>query len=128
MTTQWYCRRILRLFSLLSESAKAVLPANRGVVSQFIQCWSIHTTENLLAGLRDVDAWDDVDWDHHRTFLKFKDWILENERRMNEILRKLVYYIDQDNTLNTVTGGGRPEKVTIPLYLRLVTDMFRFST
>jgi len=111
MTIQWYGRRILKLFSSLSEASKAVLPANRVAVGQFMQGWSIRNTECLLSGLRDIDSWDDVDWAHNRLFLRFKEWVLQNERTMNEVLRKLVYYIDQDNTLNTVTGGGRPEKV-----------------
>lgn len=112
MTTQWYYRRIRRLFSLLSDSSKDVLPANRKLVSQFMDSWSIQATENLLAGCRDVSDWDGMDWADHSIFLKFKYWVLENERRMNKVLRTLVYYIDQDNTLNIVTGGGRPEIVS----------------
>ncbi|KAF8549417.1 hypothetical protein OG21DRAFT_1488548 [Imleria badia] len=113
MTTRWYYRRIRRLFSLLSDSSKDVLPANRKVVSQFMRSWSIHATEDLLAGCRDVSDWDGTDWADHSIFLKFKSWVLENEGRMNKVLRTLVYYIDQDNTLNTVTGGGRPETVSV---------------
>lgn len=113
MTTQWYYRRIRRLFSLLSESSKDVLPANRRVVSQFLDSWSIHATERLLAGCQDVSDWDRMDWAHDSRFLKFKPWVLKNERSMNKILRRLVYFIDQDNTLNIVTGGGRPETVSV---------------
>lgn len=69
-------------------------------------------TEDLLSGLRDVDLWDGVDWEDNSLILKFNGWVLGNENKMDEILRKLVYNIDQDNTLNTVTGGGRPEKVS----------------
>lgn len=131
MTTQWYYRRILRLFSLLSNSSTDVLPANRKVVNQFMDSWSIQATEYLLAGCRDVDFWDDMDWAQNTIFLKFKPWVLENERRMNKILRRLVYYMDQDNTLNTVTGGGRPETVSVAAlgatYLRPVADMPFFS-
>jgi hypothetical protein len=114
MTTQWYYRRICRFFSLLSESSKGVLPANRKVVNKFTGCWSITATQDILSGLRNIDYWDGVDWGNHTVFRKFKDWVLDNEKTMDAILRRLVYYIDQDNTLNTVTGGGRPEKVSIP--------------
>ncbi|KAF8553591.1 hypothetical protein OG21DRAFT_1441706 [Imleria badia] len=120
MTTQWYYRRILRLFSLLSDSSKDVLPANRKVVSQFMHSWSIHATEDLLAGCRDVNDWDGMDWADHSIFLKFKSWVLENEGRMNKVLRTLVYYIDQDNTLNIVTGGSRPETYVMPLLYLLL--------
>lgn len=113
MTTQWYYRRIHRLLSLLSDSSKDVLPANRKVVSQFMYSWSIRATQDLLAGCRNVSYWDGVDWAHDSIFLKFKPWVLENERRMNTFLRRLVYNIDQDNTLNIVTGGGRPETVSV---------------
>lgn len=40
---------------------------------------------------------------------------------MDAYLRKVVYYIDDGNTLNVITGGGRPEKVSI-----LDTNMRRF--
>lgn len=113
MTTQWYYRRIRRLFSLLSDSSKDVLPANRKVVSQFRESWSIQATENLLAGCQNVSYWDYTDWAHDSIFLKFKPWVLENERRMSTFLRRLVYNIDRDNTLNIVTGGGRPETVSV---------------
>lgn len=122
MTTQWYFRRIRRLFSLLSTSSKGVLPANRKVVSSFMRSSSIYSTQYLLSGLRDIDTWDHVDWVNDSRFLKFKDWVVENERRMLQDLRKLEYYIDQDNTLSTVTRGSRPEMVGLQRILRTMTD------
>lgn len=49
---------------------------------------------------------------------------------MKTSLRRLVYNIDQDNTLNIVTGGGRPETVSVTAlgtsYLWPVTDVSFF--
>ena len=81
------------------------------VTSSFLASWPLRWTEDLLTGLKDVDDWDDIDWANDDRFLKFKGWVMDNERKMEELLRTLVYYIDQDNTLATVSGGGRPERV-----------------
>jgi hypothetical protein len=113
MTTQWYYRRIHRLFYLLSSSSKEVLPANRYTASWFMGSSPLECIQNLLSGLQGVSDWDDTDWADDHVFHKFKPWILANEGKMDQVLRALVYYIDQDNTLNTVTGSGRPERVRV---------------
>ncbi|KAF9264173.1 hypothetical protein L218DRAFT_998910 [Marasmius fiardii PR-910] len=112
MTTQWYYRRICRLLSLIAQSSKKVLPANHRVVSEYITAWPLAALQHLLSGLKNVEYWDSMDWENNFIFLKFKCWVAETEHRMEEILGKLAYYIDQDNTLDTVTGGGRPEKAS----------------
>ncbi|KAL0577439.1 hypothetical protein V5O48_004549 [Marasmius crinis-equi] len=115
MTTHWYYRRICRLLSLIIQSSKRVLPANRRVVSEFLCAWPIAILQRHLSGFERPHFRDSIDWGNNYTFLKFKDWVDDTEQKMEEILGKLVYNIDQDNTLNTVTGGGRPEKVSASL-------------
>ncbi|KAL0577140.1 hypothetical protein V5O48_004854 [Marasmius crinis-equi] len=120
MTTHWYYRRICRLLSLITRSSKRVQPANRRAASELLGHWSINTLQNHLSGFQRTGYWESIDWDEDYVFSKFKDWVVETENKMEEILDKLVYYIDQDNTLNTVTGGGRPEKFMMPLFYLLL--------
>ncbi|KAL0568231.1 hypothetical protein V5O48_013758 [Marasmius crinis-equi] len=120
MITHWYYRRICRLLSLITRSSRGVLPANWGVVSDFLNSWSARYLQNHLSGLQRVKDWDSMDWDDNYVFLKFKDWVVDTERKMEEILEKLVYYIDQDNVLYTVTGGGRAEKYMMPVFYLLL--------
>ena len=46
-------------------------------------------------------------------FLKFKDYVVENEQKIEHGLRGVKYYLDEANTLSIVAGDGRPEKVSI---------------
>ncbi|KAL0569703.1 hypothetical protein V5O48_012263 [Marasmius crinis-equi] len=112
MTTHWYYRRICRLLSLIIQSSKRELPANRRVVSEFLCASPITILQHHLSGYERSHLRNSIDWGNH-TFSKFKNWVDDTEQKMEEILSKLVYNIDQDNTLNTVTGGGRPEKVSV---------------
>jgi hypothetical protein len=85
---------------------KEILPENRAAIKFYSRWW----VETILSGLRGANEWE-VDWDHNVLFSKFKDYILDEEKRLKIILRRLSYNIDQDNTLHTLTGGSRPEKV-----------------
>ncbi|KAJ7499168.1 hypothetical protein FB451DRAFT_28305 [Mycena latifolia] len=120
LTVQWYYRRIRRSLASLIEASKKVLPANRLGVSQFMHSTGTIWIESMLAGLSNVEDFDFMDWENNETFLKFKGWVLGNEKRMKTVLRRLSYQIDQYNTLVTVAGGGRPEQYILPLvYLTL---------
>ena len=110
MTVQWYYRRIRRLISDISDATKAVLPANRQQVQGFVSSWSVILVEDILSGLRDVSDWDSMDWESNRTFLKFKDHILDVERDMGNKLQQLRFMVEP-NTLTVVAGEGRLEKV-----------------
>ncbi|KAJ7291238.1 hypothetical protein C8J57DRAFT_1704891, partial [Mycena rebaudengoi] len=117
MTVQWYYRRIRRSLTSLVEASKKVLPSNRAVVSTFVFSNATIWTESILAGLCKVEDFDAMDWENDEIFLKFKDWVLGNEKRMKTVLRRLSYQIDQHNTLVTITGGysGRPERYILPV-------------
>ena len=93
---------------LIFEAFREILPANRAAFCLYTT-WTI---ENIVSGLRGSNQWEGTDWSHDKLFSKFKDYVLDEERRLKTILRRLAYNIDQDNTLLTLTGGSRPEKVS----------------
>lgn len=111
MTTNWYWRRIRKNLDRIVRAYGAVLPANRAAVSKCLRLSIWDALDRVLVGLRDADAWDSIDWEEDKVFSKFKDYVLDEERKLKTILRRLSYYIDEDNTLHTVLGRGRPEKV-----------------
>jgi hypothetical protein len=113
LANNWYYRLILQDLSNLDEVASKVLPANRQVVNRFISSWMLDGVDDIMCGVQDTDAYDGLDWDHHFLFGQFKEYIFEKERRMAKVLDKLKYSIDQENTLALVTGGGRPETVSV---------------
>ena len=113
MSVQWYHRRIRKLFAEIARASELILPANRLVVGNFIVSWHLHVLEDILSGLQHTSAWDDCDWDSDITFLKFKDYIVDQESKLEQALRSVRYCIDEENTLAVMTGGGRPEKVLI---------------
>ncbi|KAF5347531.1 hypothetical protein D9758_014525 [Tetrapyrgos nigripes] len=119
MAVQWYFRRIRKLFADISAASQFALKTNRGVIARFITSWEILLVENFLSGLRDTDEWDDTDWNLDATFLKFKDYIIENEMGMDRRLRAVNYIIDEVNTLTMVTGAVRLEKYILPILFLL---------
>lgn len=111
MTCNWYYYRIRRVFTLITQAAKKALPANRKYIGQWV--WRVDCVQDLLSGLR-IGDYTDTDWDNDWVFVKFKSHVWDIERKMKTVLRRLSYWIDGDNMLNTVTGGGRPEAVRKP--------------
>ncbi|KAK7040772.1 hypothetical protein VNI00_009678 [Paramarasmius palmivorus] len=124
MTVQWYFRRIRKLFADIYFASKRALPANRQIIAEFMTSWEIRKIEDLLSALRDVDLWDDTNWDSDVRFLKFKDYVVGNETNMDKELRRVNYYIDEANTLAMVTGSGRPEKYLLPITFLLLQRGF----
>jgi hypothetical protein len=111
LAVQWYMRLIVRDLAHLESSALETIPANRRVVGEFIGSPALRFIDDVLAGIPDEDTYDDVDWDHDYIFGQFKTHIHAEQRRMKKTLDSLRFNIDQDNTLNVITGGGRPETV-----------------
>ncbi|RPD72434.1 hypothetical protein L226DRAFT_154051 [Lentinus tigrinus ALCF2SS1-7] len=110
MTVQWYFRRIRKVISEIAWATVQALPANRKIIADFISSWHVRWIEDFLSGLRDVEQWDNTDWESDGMFLKFKDYVVENERKFEHNLRGVKYYLDEANTLSIVAGDGRPEK------------------
>jgi hypothetical protein len=115
MTTNWYWRRIRNNLDLSMRAYGGILPANRAATSDFFRWSVLSSIDYVLSGLRDARDWDYTDWNGDSIFSKFKDFVLDEERKLKTKLRRLSYNIDQDNTLHTLTGGGRPEKVRLSL-------------
>ena len=101
--------------ALIVEAFWEMLPANR---SSFY-LYSSWTFENIVSGLRGSEEWEFTDWDHDKLFSRFKDYVLDEEKKLKRMLRHIAYKIDQDNFLHTVTGGSRPEKVRCGRFTRL---------
>lgn len=127
MTCQWYYLRIRFDLSAIIDASKKVHPANRNHVGNFLNGYSMNFVQDVLCGIQDVDGLENAYyWKNSFTFMKFKDYIMGNENRFKTVLRRISYWIDQDNTLITVTGGGRPEKVrlgTPTCYMRGLVTM-----
>ncbi|KAI0699891.1 hypothetical protein C8T65DRAFT_296383 [Cerioporus squamosus] len=118
MTVQWYFRRIRKTIAQIADAMVNALPANRRIISSFISSPHVRWVENFLSGLRDVKQWDNTDWESGM-FLKFKEYVVENEQKMERNLRSVRYFIDEANTLSVVVGFGRPEKYIMPLIVLL---------
>lgn len=113
MTVQWYFRRIRKTIANIAHTMVDALPANRKIISDFVSSREVFMVEDCLSGLRDIYQWEYVDWDSNVLFLKFKDYVVENEQRMERNLQSFQYCIDEANTLNIVAGNERPEKVSM---------------
>jgi len=113
MTTNWYWRRIRKNLSFAIGAYQDMLPANRAASSFFFRWWVYSVIETPLSGLRGAREWDYIDWDGDAIFSKFKCYVLDEEKKLKTMLRRVSYNIDQDNTLRTLTGGDRPEKVCL---------------
>jgi hypothetical protein len=112
MTVNWYYRRLIHLFTQITSASRAALPSNRRQINSFLESWPLRFVDDMLAGLHDAENWDDLDWDRHPLWIKFKDYVIEYERRMEQVLKTVSYNLDDENTLNLVTRGGRPEPVS----------------
>ncbi|KAF9041891.1 hypothetical protein BDZ89DRAFT_1034712 [Hymenopellis radicata] len=110
LSINWYYRRIIQLIDEVTKQSKKVLPLNRKIVNDFILSSSVYFIDGLCNGLQSATGFDSVDWDNNPLFDRFKSYILEEEQRMEKMLRTVTYNLDDENTLTLVTGGGRPEK------------------
>jgi hypothetical protein len=118
MAIQWYMRLIIRDLARLDNSALEVVPANRRIVGEFIGSSAISFVDDILAGIQG-HGFNGFDWDHDFLFSQFKKYIISEMSRMEKNLDKLLFNIDQENTLTVITGGGgRPETVCLLLLSR----------
>lgn len=104
MTNHWYFRRIRRLLAEIQVASSRILPTNRLVVSEFAHGVPMIFVADLLAGLRNVDLYDQVHWDHSILFARFKNYILMEEEKLERTLHNVNYFVDDVNTLVMVTG------------------------
>ncbi|KAF9076960.1 hypothetical protein BDP27DRAFT_1397990 [Rhodocollybia butyracea] len=110
MQSHWYFRRIRNLLSIIQATSVEILPENRKTISLFFRCRPMRFVEDLLAGLRHTDKFEDIDWEEDIVFSKFRDYISSNETNMKSKLRELEYNIGDKTALQAVTGQGRLEK------------------
>ncbi|KAI0630036.1 hypothetical protein C8Q77DRAFT_236077 [Trametes polyzona] len=121
MTTQWYYRRIRALLARLHREVHFVHPANRTIVGGFMYSTQVYLAENLLSGLHEGDGWNMIDWNWDNTFARFKDYVVDRERQLEQRLQRLRYVIDEANTLaGLIVKGERPETYVLPLVFFLL--------
>ncbi|KAM5536716.1 hypothetical protein V8D89_009643 [Ganoderma adspersum] len=120
ITVQWYFRRIRKVFAEIHGFGNAAMPSNLQAISRFFSSWSVHFVEDMLSGLRDIEEWEFVDWDRHHVFLRFKEYVVNTEKQMEERLRTFRYCLDDANTLTIVAGESTPEKYVLPLVFLLM--------
>ena len=89
-----------------------VLPSNRAVVSRFACSWAVRFVDKLLSGIREAEYTLGGNWEYDHVFDRFKDYILRQERTMEASLEAVGYDLDDETTLQLVTGGRQPEKVS----------------
>lgn len=97
---QWYLHRINKVIEDIGGSTNAALSSNLK-----------QRAEDVLPGLGDTEKWDEFYWEADYLFSKFKDYVVENEGRMERTLRAVHYRLDMASTLTIVAGEGRLEKV-----------------
>jgi hypothetical protein len=117
LTQQWYFRRIRKLFAEIQKAASCILPTNRLIISEYVNNWQFGFITDLVASLRNVNNFDDVDWECDTLFSRFKDYVVEDENRIDNILRTLNYTVDDEGTLLIIAGAARLEKVLGLVYL-----------
>jgi hypothetical protein len=121
IVSNWYYRLILQDFVELDKVAGNVLPANRHIVNGFISSRALDFVDDIMSGIQITDPYDGSDSHRNHGFLvgKFKDYILEERKRIVDVLDRLNFCIDEENTLALVTGGGRLETVSIVCHTAL---------
>jgi hypothetical protein len=104
---------MLSSLSKIHREVARVRPSNRQVVVKFLESHQMLFIDILLAGLNDHETFHGSEW-NQVTFEKFKNYIKAQEDRLSEVLKKLSYHIEEDNTLALVSQSGRPEMVWSP--------------
>ncbi|TCD61202.1 hypothetical protein EIP91_008790 [Steccherinum ochraceum] len=120
-TVRWYYNRIVALQAKIWSALKDVLPANRKYTNEFNQSDAvfyyidfilagIQESGNIEAGQRKFSLWN----------RRFKSFVDHEERRLDEVLSKVCYQIDDENTLALIVGHARPEQYVLPLIFLLL--------
>ena len=97
---------------MIWSSHNNVLPVNRRYIHKLCELnlhWEI--LDSLLAGIGDRRVADVGAFGRDTWQWQFRSYIDEEERRMHEVLQRLGYTIDDENTLTLVVGRRRPEQV-----------------
>ena len=117
LATSWYYLRIIRLLHQIDLDRQNTLPANRAALNAFVESTGLRFVALLLSGIAVSE--DQIDWENDTLFCRFKDYILEQEQKMRDVLHSISYCIDDESALKMLTGGRQPEKVSIPFQVDL---------
>jgi hypothetical protein len=91
-------------------------------MSEFIGKWPVKFVERLLSGFSGTNQPDlDFDWFTDTRLMVFKQYVIDLEIKMAEVLRKLEYRIDNVEILEVIMGSSTPEKVSASI-IEVVLD------
>ena len=90
---------------------------NREIIMSFMRCRCSNYIETMLGRIFEAasEDWSDpcfFPYSHSVILSDFKDYLIEEEEKLECALRSVNYSIDELNTLVILTGGGRLEMVT----------------
>jgi hypothetical protein len=114
LVNDWYYRLILRDFIKLDEAAQNILPSNRRIVNNFVSSQALNFVNDIMSGIHITGPYDGIDSqrDHAFLFSRFREHVFERRKRIVDVLDKLNFCIDEENTLALVTGDGRLDNVS----------------
>lgn len=112
-TVYWYHSRIKALMSRICIPLQQILPVNRRLVLSFTQSISVWSfIDSMLAGIQQAGYAETQGYWFNLWRERFKSYVDQEERCMDDVLTRLSYYIDAENTLPLVVGRfARPEQV-----------------
>ncbi|KAA1470682.1 hypothetical protein DENSPDRAFT_923800 [Dentipellis sp. KUC8613] len=115
LSLNYYYHRINQLHLATFEASKHALTANRKAVNEFLCSPYINAMDEVISGIQDSVVEQSIDWDSDPLFLKFKSYIMSEEKRMRDILEALDFNIDDESTLRLISDTHRPERYLLPI-------------
>ena len=109
LTLQHYYGRIQQLLARIDDASRDVLPSNRDLVNRFTGSYPVVVIHAYLAGIWGCQG----EKPKSDLFQNFEDYVQAEEGIVLEILSKLKYNLDAENTVQMVLGPTRPEKVRV---------------
>ncbi|GJE85149.1 hypothetical protein PsYK624_012270 [Phanerochaete sordida] len=118
----YYFRRIpifLVRIGVLAKQVREIFPDNRLIVEHLVNDYLPWALDLMLAGVYPELEESIFDWDDE-LFDRFRDYVDEEEDKMEKKLISIKYCIDAQDTLEFVTGSTRIEKNLLPLLYLLL--------
>ncbi|TFY59079.1 hypothetical protein EVG20_g7918 [Dentipellis fragilis] len=115
LSFNYYYHRINQMHLATFEASKRTLIANRKVVNDFLCSPYIAGMDQIMSGIQDSVTERSFDWDSDTLFLKFKPYIVGEEKRIRDVLESLDFNIDDESTLRLISDTSRPEKYFLPI-------------
>ncbi|KAF9557975.1 hypothetical protein CPC08DRAFT_710010 [Agrocybe pediades] len=112
-----YKNKIYGLIQTMFKTLEHVLPANRGIIDEYLADGTFWRIELLLRSTRSIKG--NIAYDTNLSRITESYASLE-ERMLSEKLEKISYELDSPTTVSLITGGGRIERYIFPLIYLLL--------